>query len=607
VRLSRAPLGLLLCLAAFLLVCCASSPPASSKAKGVASPQPVEAGVPLGGGTPLKQRGSLDSVVDDRKAIESALVLASPSSLSAAFERISSSTALGQDDLRSYAWLAAKIAAIVYPETASLIVPPELRAGDELPATPLAKTVVDAQAGRASDPVASSGALGELLPALALFKSDSRETARKALGALERFESLGQSSVLSSLVRGLDAERRQDWAGAMGSYAAALALAPDAWPASLGTARSLSALGRNPEALKLLDGFSGDEMRDAARDSDAFRRVYAEALYDSGRYEEAEPLVARVLLDDPLDSRFVLIRAHLLIRSGSYQQAVPLLDAYGTVAPSNRLYLLLRARDAEGLKNRDDALRWARRGLDAYPDDPELLVQASRLLFAQAASAREPQRTQESDEGRGYAEKAFALTGAATDTGASASGVGFDAARLLLYDAAARYDWAKAAAYLSRAEAGSLGPEDRALVCLVHRKNGDWAEALELSKVWYRENPGLEAAAEAYARALVGSKQERAAQDLLARLLAGKGSAAFRSALYYLESLLEKGEEASLVRLRSALVENADNGEALTAMFDIYFGRKDYQKARFYLKQALSLSPSDPELLRRDRELQAAS
>lgn len=606
-RLSRAPLGLLLCLAAFLLICCASSLPASSKAKGGAGPRTEGSGESIGGGTPLKGRGALDTVMDDRSAIESALALASPSSLSAVFERISSSKALGQDDLRSYAWLAARIAAIVYPESASLIVPPELRTGDELPATPLAKTLVDAQAGRASAPPASSGALGELLPALALFKSDSRETARKALDALERFESLGQSSVLCPLVRGLDAERRQDWAGAMGYYAAALELAPDAWPASLGTARSLSALGRNSEALKILGELSGDEMRDTVRDSDAFRRVYAEALYDSGRFEEAEPVVARILLDDPLDSRFVLIRAYLLIRSGSYQQAVPLLDAYGTVAPSNRLYLLLRARDAEGLKNRDDALRWARRGLDAYPEDPELLVQASRLLFAQAAPAREPQKSQASDEGRGYAEKAFALTEGMSDKEASAAGVGFDAARLLLYDAAARYDWAKAASYLSRAEAGSLGPEDKALICLVYRKNGEWAEALEQSKAWYREAPGLEPAAEAYARALVGSKQERAAQDLIARLLAGKGSPAFRSTLYYLESLLEKGEEASLVRLRSALVENADNGEALTAMFDIYFSRKDYQKARFYLKQALSLSPSDPDLLRRDRELQAAS
>jgi tetratricopeptide (TPR) repeat protein len=282
---------------------------------------------------------------------------------------------------------------------------------------------------------------------------------------------------------------------------------------------------------------------------------------------------------------------------------VPLLDAYGTVAPSNRLYLLLRARDAEGLKNREDALRWARRGLEAYPDDPELLVQASRLLFAQAALAREPQKSQASDEGRGYAEKAFGLTGA-PEKGA---GAGFEAARLLLYEAAARYDWAKAAVYLARAEAGSLGPDDRALVCLVHRKNGELAAALELSKAWYRESPGVEAAAEAYARALVGSRQERAAQDLMARLLSGKCSSAFRSTLYYLESLLEKGEEASLLRLRSALVENADNGEALAAMYDIYFGRKDYQKARFYLKQALALSPTDPELLRRERELQAAS
>lgn len=590
----RSPFGLLLCLAALLCaVCCSSSPKASPKGSEAQVKRP---GSSLGAGTPLKWSGKLDSGVDERRAIESALAFASPASLEALFERLSAST-LGQDDLRAYAWLGARVAAIAYPEAASLIVPPELRAGDELPSTPLAKLVVDAQAGRASDPPPGSGALGELLPSLAIFKSDSRDTARRALGAVERFESLGGSSVLPSLERGLDAERRQDWEGALKGYAAALELAPEAWPASLGTARCLVALGRCPEALSLLKSISGDEMRDTVKESDAFRRVYAEALYDSGAYAEAEPLVARVLVDDPLDSRFVLMRAHLLVRAGSYQQAVPLLDAYGTVAPSNRLYLLLRARDAEGLKNRDEAIRWARRGLDAYPEDPELLVQAARLLFAQAGQAREPLKSQAGEEARGYAEKAYALTSDA---------VGGEAARLLLYDAASRYDWAKAADYLDRAEAGSLASEDRALVCLVQRKNGEWADSLELAKAWYRESPASEAAAEAYARALVGAKQERTAQDLIGRLLAGKGSAAFRSTLYYLESLLEKGEEASLVRLRSALVENADNAEALAAMFDIYFGRKDYQKARFYLKQALSISPSDPELLRRDRALQAA-
>ena len=54
-------------------------------------------------------------------------------------------------------------------------------------------------------------------------------------------------------------------------------------------------------------------------------------------------------------------------------------------------------------------------------------------------------------------------------------------------------------------------------------------------------------------------------------------------------------------------MENPDNSEALAAMCDIYLRRRDFQKARFYLKQALALSPGDPELKRRSRELEASA
>ncbi|MBL8968170.1 MAG: tetratricopeptide repeat protein, partial [Spirochaetaceae bacterium] len=262
--------------------------------------------------------------------------------------------------------------------------------------------------------------------------------------------------------------------------------------------------------------------------------------------------------------------------------------------------------------NRDEALKWARKGLAAYPDDPELLAVAARLLFSVPGSLREDLRAAARDEGRELARKAYATpppapaAAAASLDAALAAAAGAEAARLLLVDAAARYDWTAAAAYLARA-AAAPGFEDRALAALVLRKGGDWAAALAQAEAWYRERPESEAAAEAYARALVGVKSDKAAQELLARLLAAKGSPAFRSSLHYLQSLLQKSDEAALPPLRSALVENADNGEALAAMCDIYYRRKDYQKARFYLKQALSLAPGDPELARRQRELDAAA
>jgi predicted Zn-dependent protease len=300
------------------------------------------------------------------------------------------------------------------------------------------------------------------------------------------------------------------------------------------------------------------------------------------------------------------------VRGRSYQQALPLLDAYGTVDPGNRLFLLLRSQAAEGLRNRDEALKWVRRGLSAYPDDPELLTATARLLLQASASIAGGQEAAK-EEGREHARRAAELAasspaaaGLTTLQSKLRAAAGFEALRLLLADAIQRFDWAQANQRLGELKQGP-GFEDKAVACLIYRKTGNWPAALELATAWYGERPDLEAATEAYVRALVGTKNESAAQDLIPRLLAGKASPGFRSTLFYLQSLLQKSEEASLSLLRQALVENADNLEALTAFYDYYYRKSDWQKARFYLKQALSLAPADPDLLRRNRELSAAA
>ena len=89
----------------------------------------------------------------------------------------------------------------------------------------------------------------------------------------------------------------------------------------------------------------------------------------------------RVLLDDPLDSRFALMRAHLLVERGEYKQAAPLLDAYASINPDDRLYILLRARMAmESSKDRSQAATALRRGLARYPDDPDLTLYAAEVF-----------------------------------------------------------------------------------------------------------------------------------------------------------------------------------------------------------------------------------
>jgi Tfp pilus assembly protein PilF len=54
--------------------------------------------------------------------------------------------------------------------------------------------------------------------------------------------------------------------------------------------------------------------------------------------------------------------------------------------------------------------------------------------------------------------------------------------------------------------------------------------------------------------------------------------------------------------LRSSLFEDPRNLSALIAMFDIYHRRRDDRRAVYYLKQALSLAPDNPQLRRYETE-----
>jgi len=601
-------------LALFAALSCASGPqarqddsaPPSEKPR-ASSPAPAAASE----GTAIRTAdpAELSRARDERAAIEAAIAFGSPSSLKKALGLLDASALLKTAEAEAYRAIARGLESLVYADSPAAPAGSAGAQDRQQPASApeagpaLAGAVgllAEVRAGRvaAVPPESAGNPLGELLPSLAIFASDARDVARRAVDSLQGFDRLGLPSILPDFIRGLADERQGDYAGALERYAAALAAADDAWSARLGQGRALLALGRAEEALAALEAV-------AARhgDSLAFVRPYAQALAENGRYGEAESLVARVLTADPQDSAFILLRARLLVRERSFQQAQPLLDAYETVDPSNRLFLLLRCRVAEGLRSRDEALRWARRGLQSYPDDPELLAAAARLLFAAGVSSRDEARSlaasAEAALERGEAARG-SLAARADRTAACV-----EAAGLLAQDAASRYDWKAAAAHL--AVAMKAAPfEDRQLAATILRESRSYPAALDYAAAWYREKPDAEGAAEAYVRALLGSGDAKGAQDLIARLLPAAKSGKLRSTLFFLQSSLQKSDEAALPLLRSALLENADNPEALAALSAIHMRRKDFAKARFYLKQALAIAPGDLALQKLQAELDKA-
>ncbi|MCX7023790.1 MAG: tetratricopeptide repeat protein [Spirochaetes bacterium] len=531
---------------------------------------------PVPEGTALQAPAGADAAAAERAGIERLIERGEPSSLAKAVELARSSARLPKDDGAAYAYAAFETVRVVYPMT---VVSPSA----ESPAPqshPIVSAIGAIRMGKL-DAVPAGVPFMDFLVVLSVFRSDSPETARVAVLAAERFRVTGNPSTVVELAMGLVNERKEDFVAADGFFTAAYVVSNECYPALFGSARVRL---RIPDAegalaaLALLEPSFGSTLE--------WRKLEGAALYRASRFEEALPVVTNALTEDPFASDLILMRADMLYRMGLYRQAQPLLDAYANVRPNDRDFLLLRARNYyPGLKKRDEALRTLRKAASLYPGDRDIESELSLVLSA---------GTQE--------ERAEALVMAARMFATDPANA--TALSILLDEDVRLRDWASAAARIDRLRAADPSWKDRAQAFAAYHKAGRIAEAAAEAEAWFAEEPGGEGAIAAMARVLVLDRKDRkAAAELISKSLAAGGSPGFRSELLYLQSFLQSGEDATIATLRSSLIENIENLEALTALYDIFYRKGDYKQARFYLKLALSLEPGDTELARRRNEL----
>ena len=528
----------------------------------VSSPEP-RAGSALG--------TQVSAAQNDRARIEASILMGSPSSFDSAVSVVLSSSSISKAEAKTYEWLAREMARLAYPELAapsvSLDAPPE---------DALARAFIEARNGRPLAVQPGQGPLYELMPLMAVFRVRTQTAAVAALAAYERFASLGVDSALARYARGIALERAGDSRMALESYRAALDLAAECYPAALAASRLFVDSGKPRDALATLAGIQA-----AVLETNAYRRAYAYALYGAGNWDEALPLITLVLLDDPLDSRFMLMRAHLLMERAEYKLAAPLLNAYASVDPNDKLYLLLRARyAAEKSKYRARAVAALRKGLERYPNEQTLLLYAAEILFAGDAKERL---------------EAITYAGKALKNDPSS----IRALKVLLAADLAAANGPGASARADTILSFYPAYEDYESLYRAYVLAGRQDDALAMARLWREKQPGSETASLAWARLLVDRGNRAEASSFITAQLAAKGSAGYRSNLYFLQSRIQTNEEAALASLRSALIENGLNVDALVAMTDIYIKRADYQRARFYLKQALSLAPDRADLAQR--------
>jgi tetratricopeptide (TPR) repeat protein len=523
-------------------------------------------------GTSLPAASDASAIQAERAGIEAAIALGSPSSLEKVVNLARAATRLPAADVRAYGWVAYEMARLVYPELAGGLPPSAVSPPD----SPLVRSFIDARNGKASSPGPGAGPLFELFPALSIFRLKTAAASGTTLSAVERFSRFGLPSAAADVARGIALERAGDRPAALAAFERGESAAPDCYPATLGRARMLVSLERGEDALAVIG-----KLTPPISDSAATRRIRAEALYVARRWTDALPLITEVLLGDPLDSHFALMRAHLLVERGEYRQAAPLLDAYGGINPTDRLYILLRARTAmESAKDRSAAASALRIGLERYPNDPEMILYAAEVFWKGGA--------EEKLEAVSLARKYLTVDQSSAR-----------ALRILLASDLANGDYQAAASRADAILAAQPDYADLESLYTAYRGAGRILDASRLAQSWRAKDPSSEPAAVAWATSLVERGEKTAALELINRLLSSKGSAVFRSSLYWLQSRLQTGDEAVLASLRSALIENGMNVDALAAMSDIYVKKADYQRARFYLKQAIAITPDRADIVER--------
>jgi hypothetical protein len=107
---------------------------------------------------------------------------------------------------------------------------------------------------------------------------------------------------------------------------------------------------------------------------------------------------------------------------------------------------------------------------------------------------------------------------------------------------------------------------------------------------------GLSAGAKGVAAQAGADSSGLSLVGLVIQLLSGGCSSNLRSYLYYLRGTLLADNDAAIDSFRMALLERADNVEAMAALAKAYATKRDPQKALFFIKQAKAIGIEDADL-----------
>ena len=313
----------------------------------------------------------------------------------------------------------------------------------------------------------------------------------------------------------------------------------------------------------------------------------AKSAYALGDYDKTESYIVRILLLEPDNADYVLFRARILMQKQDFIRASSLLDVCARKKQTTREYYILRTRlQCDWNKNYNAAAETASTALELYPEDVDILV-----IAAEVASL-----TGKSINGK----TAMEIAGRALEKDSS----NLKAKEISIKEMYKNGEYQKAYALSSKMiqekDIANSAFYTHIDVCLALRRT---TEASAIAGRIYADSPDDEEAQTAYIKVLASSGQVAAANQLIAKLLPD-ANPKMKSFLYYERSFLQGSEDQSLADLRASLTANPRNKDSLYRLYKIYYGKKDWRRAQYYLKQVVALDPANSIYVRQNAELE---
>ena len=317
-------------------------------------------------------------------------------------------------------------------------------------------------------------------------------------------------------------------------------------------------------------------------------KLYANTAFLMKDFVKAEQYASLVLQQNPSDLEFVLFRAKIFVETGEYLKASSLLDVYSKIYPDNREYLLLRSKiQREWNKNITLAIATIERALSLYPKDLEIILYAAEL--ASVSNRKVNNKT-----GGQLAADILQIDEKNVDA--------LSISVLSLYNEEKfleAYSLSKKILEIKPLPQNAVSMHIK--VCLALKYNDEaWKYALTL----YEKDQNDPEFIKIYIEVMIKTGRTANALRLINSMLNNSPAASMKSFLFYQRSFLQNSDTASLSDLRSSLIANPRNSDALFRMYEIYYNRKDYRKAQYYLKQVVSLNPNEEKYIRLNSEIE---